>query len=114
MGGEEVNFTIRPLTPNIVYATVKSCAIKLGEHGEIKIFGYNDLDMCFLEEAGATWTTSASQMGSISGHWKAFQWVTNGLTDSEQQTFSCLLGLSQKKTLTQPKNVYSNKMLNPK
>jgi len=91
--GEMVNFTIRPKNPDIVYATAKSCAVKLGDE-EIKIFGYSK-DMCYLEEAGASWTSSASATGNISGSWRAFQWVNNGLSSSEDQKLSCLIGLSE-------------------
>jgi len=98
--GEVVNFKISPKTAGIVFATVKSCTISFDTDSgteSINIIGHNAKDMCYLDAVGAMWTdpTAVSSKGDISGQWKAFQWVSNGLSTIENQKLSCTIGLSQ-------------------
>merc|ERR1719454_514568 len=96
--GNTVNFIVKPKTPGIVFATVKSCSIKMGSN-QIDIFGHNGKDMCYLEELGAAWADKSSGSGDVSGHYTAFQFMNNGLNEAEDQSFSCTIGLSEEENV---------------
>jgi len=100
--GDVIKFQIIPKTPNVVFATVKSCTVKQGANNNVPIFGYNNKPMCFLEPAEAGWTNDASSLVTIDGYWRSFQWYDNGVLEKEPQSLVCTIGLSGTKNPDTP------------
>merc|ERR1712193_154971 len=108
--GETVNFTIKPASPGLVFATATECHVK-NENQEVTIFGHRT-PKCYTSAVGAKWATTnanPSSKNNIKGEWTAFKWSTStAKTDAESQTFECTIALSKeqdpKTTTTCPSN----------
>lgn len=102
--GEKVDFTIKPSTPDLVYATATECHVKYNTD-EITIFGHND-PKCYTELVGAKWASNnptASTKKNIQGSWTAFKWSTStNKDDKESQTFECTIALSENEDTKSP------------
>merc|ERR1712139_347569 len=55
--GEKVDFTIKPASPGLVYATATECHVKF-ESDEVTIFGHNNNPKCYTELVGAKWSAN--------------------------------------------------------
>jgi len=104
--GDTVNFTIKPASPGLVYATVNECNVKFSNQ-EVTIFGHQT-PKCFTSAVGAKWdSTNAnpSSQNNIKGEWTAFKWSTStAATDAESQTFECTIALSKDPETTAVQN----------
>ena len=97
--GDEVNFTITPSNPDLVFATVKSCDVSRAGQS-ITIIGHKQ-EKCLntLIGASAKDNRTFSSKQSIHGSWTAFKWATSrGLADQEAQALSCTISLSKTKS----------------
>ena len=103
--GDEVNFTITPKNPDLVFATVKSCDVSRAGQS-ITIIGHKQ-EKCLnpLIGASAKSNKTFSSKQSIHGSWTAFKWATSrGLADQEAQSLSCTIGLSKTKDTSRAEN----------
>merc|ERR1712025_256059 len=95
--GEPVNFTIKPASPGLVFATATECHVKHSGQ-EVTIFGHKT-PKCTTSVVGAKWNPAnvyACSKNDIKGEWTAFKWSTStAKTDKENQTFECTIKLSK-------------------
>merc|ERR1719454_396252 len=104
--GDTVNFTIKPVSPGLVYATATECNVKFNTQ-EVTIFGHKK-PKCITSAVGSKWATTndkASSQNDIKGEWTAFKWSTSTTkTDAESQTFECTIALSKDQDTTAVQN----------
>ena len=92
--GDQIKFTVSPVNPNLVYATVKSCDVIKGDN-ELTIVGHGSQSCTNPIVNTLALTDFFSSQGDIEGSWKAFKWSTATDDNIESQSLSCKIGLSQ-------------------
>ena len=92
--GDQIKFTVSPVNPNLVYATVKSCDVIKGDN-ELTIVGHGSQSCTNPIVNTLALTDFFSSQGDIEGSWKAFKWSTATKDNVESQSLSCKIGLSQ-------------------
>ena len=91
-----IKFTVTPVNPDLVFATVKECHVTKNNQ-QLTIIGHGDNDpKCTNPIVSAKADTDYfSSQGPIEGSWIAFKWSTEANDNVETQGLSCTIGLSE-------------------